>query len=60
MHVYLAVVMDVEISDAAAGGQVFMCHNTFEAVKDQCQELGRVTHENPRLIKPVPWTWGLK
>ena len=45
------------ISDAAKGGQVLMCSETFNAVKDQGRELGLVSGEGPQHEQPALLFW---
>ena len=45
------------VSDAGRGGQVLMCGRTFLAVKDLGRELGCVTQDGPKLVKPEHPFW---
>ena len=39
------------VSDAARGGQVLLCAETYQAVKDLGRELGHVTSDGPQFVQ---------
>lgn len=47
------------VSDAAAGGQVLMCSETFRSVQHMCEELGCVDHNGMNITRlnaqRAPW-----
>ena len=49
--------LNAVVSDAGRGGQVLMCSRTFLAVKDLGRELGCVTQDGPKLVKPEHPFW---
>ncbi|KAG1663614.1 hypothetical protein FOA52_009713 [Chlamydomonas sp. UWO 241] len=46
------------VSDCAAGGQVLMDAETFDAVQHSCQELACITSAGTQYGKRRLWTWG--